>query len=97
MKLLSLVCLAAFCSCSVVEPAWEGTKSGVNTVVGTGEDLVSVVWTEGVYGVVTGVESLSTTAWNGSRDLFGTGVGTVENTVYGAYDFVTDPFTGSDE
>ena len=97
MKLISLILIAALCSCSVVEPAWEGTKQGVNTVVDTGEELVSVVWTEGVYGIVTGTETLTTTVWNGGRDVFSGAIGTGENIVWGTYDFVTDPFSREDE
>ena len=98
MKLLYLGCFAAvLCSCSVVEPVWEGAKMGTNTVVNAGEDVVSTIWTEGVYGAVTSTEEITGAVWGGGKDLFGTGVGSGENAVYGAYDFVTDPFTADEE
>ena len=57
MKNLYLLLFAVFlCSCSVTQPVWEGTKDGVNTVVGAGEDVVASVWNGGkdVVGSVVG-------------------------------------------
>ena len=96
MKLISLICLAALCSCTVVQPAWEGTKQGASTVVETGENVVTWVWQEGVHGLLDGTEGVTTSVWGGSKSLFNTGIVAAEDTVYAAYDFVTDPFTGED-
>ena len=95
-KLLLTLGAMLLCSCSIAEPAWEGTKQGTNAVIGTGEDVVSWVWQEGVYGLVTGTEGVATSEWGGAKDLTNIGVVTAEDTVYAAYDFVTGPFT-SDE
>ena len=54
----SLIVAALLCSCSVTQPVWEGTKEGVNTVVGTGEELVVSVWTGGKDVVGAGVNTV---------------------------------------
>ena len=53
---ICLLLAALMCSCSVTQPVWDGTKEGVGTVVGTGEDLVVSVWGGGkdIVGSVVG-------------------------------------------
>ena len=92
--LMLVTCLA---SCTVAQPAWDGAKQGVNTVISTGEDVVSTVWQDGVLGVLGGAESLTTSVWGGTKNLVNTGVVAAEDTVYATYDFVTGPFTSDEE
>ena len=57
-NLLLLTIIAAFSSsCTVVQPAWEGTKDGVNTVVGAGEEVLTSVWGGGKSLVATGIDA----------------------------------------
>ena len=55
---------------------------------------------EGVKGVtdtaVTTTENVVTDVYQGAKSAIVTGVEAVEGTVEGAYDVVTDPFTGED-
>jgi|19_taG_2_1085344.scaffolds.fasta_scaffold36972_2 hypothetical protein len=57
-KLLLLLGAMLMCSCSVTQPAWEGTKKGVSTVIGTGETAVSTIWNGGKELVGTGIETV---------------------------------------
>tara|TARA_R110000824_G_scaffold61487_8_gene163552 strand:- start:1065 stop:1373 length:309 start_codon:yes stop_codon:yes gene_type:complete len=65
-KSLFMFALGAFAgifllSCSVVQPAWDGVKNGTDTVVTTGEDVVTSVY-QGAKGlVVQGVEAVEGT------------------------------------
>ena len=95
-KLLLIIAAACFCSCSIAQPVWDGTKDGVNTVVETGEALAYTVWYDGVHVGIVGGEQLVTSVWTGGKNLIGDGVGVVEGAVIGAYGYVTDPFV-SDE
>ena len=92
-----MIIVATFlCSCSVAQPVWDGTKDGVNSVVETGESLVTTVWYEGVHSGLVGTEEIVTAGWKGTKNVIGSVVGAGEGAVNGAYDFVTDPFA-SDE
>jgi len=52
-------------SCSVVQPAWDGVKNGTDTVVTTGEDVVTSVYQGAKSLVVGGVEAVEGTIEGG--------------------------------
>ena len=76
--LLGVFFLGGLISCSVVGPAWDGVKDGTNTVVTTGEDVVTSVYQGGkgligdgvgaVEGVVEGGYNLVTDPFVGEDE-----------------------------
>ena len=67
-NLYTILFAVSLCSCSVVEPVWDGGKDGVSTVVGVGEDAVVSVWT-GSKDVVGSVVGAGEGAVEGVYDL----------------------------